>query len=277
VIDGKLQQLGFSPKPGDLPVYKYEITSSWKKRVIFFYFIYIGPYNTKKRRALRVMAIKLILIRHGESDGNAQRKFSGFQDVDLTEKGIWQAKRLARRLEEASVDTVYCSDLKRARHTAEIIFGDRGKDIVTNSKFREINFGAWEGYTFEEIKLKFGYGDEFNHLMENIKPEAAIPQGESLVDLNDRVMAELNNVLKKHEKKGKDKTIALVCHGGAIRVILSNALNIRLKNMWNIEQYSTALNIINYYDHKAFVALINDTSHLENWWESGLIEEKRDE
>ena len=226
------------------------------------------------------MAVKLFLIRHGESDGNAQRKFSGFQDVDLTEKGIWQAKRLAYRLKDVLVDIVYCSDLKRARHTAEIIFKARGIDIISNPKFREINFGAWEGYTFEEIKEKFGYGDEFNHLMENIKPEAAIPQGESLVNLNDRVMAELSNILKNHEKTDKDKTIALVCHGGTIRVILSNALNIGLKNMWNIEQYSTALSIINYYDHKAFVALINDTSHLEDWWESGLkinTEKKKDE
>ncbi len=223
------------------------------------------------------MTIKLLLIRHGESDGNAQRKFSGFQDVNLTEKGIWQAERLARRLEGVQVNAVYCSDLERARHTAEIIFGDRGKAIVTNSKFREINFGAWEGYTFEEVKSKFGYGDKFNSWLENIKVEVNIPQGESLVNLNDRVMAELNNVLKKHEKTDKDKTIALVCHGGTIRVILSNALNIGLKNMWNIEQYSTALNIINYYDNKAFVALTNDTSHLEDWWKSGLIGEKSDE
>jgi len=121
------------------------------------------------------MAVKLFLIRHGESDGNVKRKFSGFQDVDLTEKGVWQAKRLARRLEGVRIDSVYCSDLKRARHTAEIIFKARGIDIISNPKFREINFGAWEGYTFEEIKEKFGYGDEFNHLMENIKPEAAIP------------------------------------------------------------------------------------------------------
>jgi broad specificity phosphatase PhoE len=232
---------------------------------------------TTKKEYCSYMTIKLLLIRHGESNGNAQRKFSGFQDVDLTEKGIWQAKRLARRLEGVPVDAVYCSDLKRARHTAEIIFGDRGKNIVTNPKFREINFGAWEGYTFEEVKAKFGYRDEFNYWLENIKVEVNIPQGESLVNLNDRVMTELSKVLKKHEKTDNDKTIALVCHGGTIRVILSNALNIGLKDMWNIEQYSTALNIINYYDHKEFVALINDTSHLENWWESGLIQEKRDE
>ena len=217
-----------------------------------------------------------MLIRHGESDGNVKRKFSGFQDVDLTEKGVWQAKRLARRLEGVKVNAVYCSDLKRARRTAEIVFGSRGIDIVTNPKFREINFGAWEGYTFEEVKAKFGYGDKFNSWLENIEVEVNIPEGESLVNLNDRVMAELSSLLKKQEKTDKDKTIALVCHGGTIRVILSNALNIGLKNMWNIEQYSTALNIINYYDHKAFVALINDTSHLENWWESGLKINKKE-
>jgi len=111
------------------------------------------------------MPIKLILIRHGESDGNAQRKFSGFQDVNLTEKGIWQAKRLARRLEGMQVDAFYCSDLKRARHTAEIIFGDRGEDIVVSPNLREINFGTWEGLTFEEIKLK--EGAKFTSWMEN--------------------------------------------------------------------------------------------------------------
>jgi bisphosphoglycerate-dependent phosphoglycerate mutase len=57
-----------------------------------------------KKENYSYMPIKLILIRHGESDGNAQRKFSGFQDVNLTEKGIWQAKRLARRLEGMQVD-----------------------------------------------------------------------------------------------------------------------------------------------------------------------------
>lgn len=223
------------------------------------------------------MPIKLILIRHGESDGNVQRKFSGFQDVNLTEKGIWQAKRLARRLEGVQVDAVYCSDLKRARHTAEIIFGDRGIDIITNPKFREINFGIWEGYTFEEVKSKYGYGDEFNLWLENINEKINIPQGESLVDLNNRVMTELDKIFKKHQKMNKDDTIAIVCHGGTVRVILCNVLNLELKYMYRIEQYPTALNIIDYYDYKGFISLLNDTSHLEDWWKSGPIREKRDE
>ena len=223
------------------------------------------------------MPIKLILIRHGESDGNVQRKFCGFKDVCLTKKGIWQAERLAYRLKGLSVDAVYCSDLKRARHTAEIIFRDRGIDIVTNPKFREMNFGIWEGYTFEEVKSKYGYGEEFNLWLENINTEASIPQGESLVDLNNRVMTKLNKILKEYNKLDIDKTIAIVCHGGTIRVILCNVLNLELKYMYRIEQYPTALNIIDYYDYKGFISLLNDTSHLENWWKRGPIREKRDE
>jgi len=221
------------------------------------------------------MAIKLILIRHGESDGNVQRKFSGFQDVDLTKKGIWQAERLAYRLKGVPVDTVYCSDLKRARHTAEIIFGDREKDIVVSPNLREINFGIWEGMTFEEIKLR--EGAKFTSWMENPDEKTIIPQGESLAILSERVMTEVNRILQSHKNEEEDKTTAIVCHGGAIRIILCNVLNLELKNLWYIKQKSTALNIIDYYDNRGFISLLNDTSHLEDWWESGLIEEKRDE
>ena len=228
-----------------------------------------------KKEYYSYMTIKLILIRHGESDGNAQRKFSGFQDVNLTEKGIWQAKRLARRLEGVQVNAVYCSDLKRARHTAEIIFGDRGEDIVVSPNLREINFGIWEGMTFEEIKLR--EGAKFTSWMENPDEKTIIPQGESLAILNERVMTEVNRILQEHKNEEKDKTIAIVCHGGAIRIILCNALNLELKNLWFIKQNSTALNIIDYYDNRGFISLLNDTSHLEDWWESGLIQEKRDE
>ena len=230
---------------------------------------------TTKKEYYSYMTTKLLLIRHGESDGNAQRKFSGFQDVNLTEKGIWQAKRLARRLEGMQVDAFYCSDLKRARHTAEIIFGDRGEDIVVSPNLREINFGTWEGLTFEEIKLK--EGAKFTSWMENPDEKSIIPQGESLAILNERVMTEVNRILQEHKNEDKDKNIAIVCHGGAIRIILCNALNLELKNLWYIKQKSTALNIIDYYDNRGFISLLNDTSHLENWWESGLIQEKRDE
>ena len=224
------------------------------------------------------MAVKLLLIRHGESDGNVQRKFSGFKDVDLTEKGIWQAERLAYRLKGLQVDVVYCSDLKRAIHTADIVFGNRNIDMLTNPHLREMNFGIWEGMTFEEIKIK--EGAKFTSWMENPDERSIIPQGESLAILNERVMTGVNRILQEHKNEAKDKTIAIVCHGGAIRIILCNVLNLELKNLWFIKQNSTALNIIDYYDSRGFISLLNDTSHLEDWWENGLkinTEKKKDE
>jgi len=216
------------------------------------------------------MAVKLLLIRHGESEGNVNRKFCGFQDVKLTEKGIWQAKRLAQRLREVKVDAVYCSDLSRARHTAEIVFQNRGINMKIVPQLKEINFGVWEGLSFEEVKLKFGYGEYFHSWLENTDVKAVIPQGESIIQLNERVMKALKEILDKHNAKKNDETIAIVCHGGTIRVILSNALNISLDKIWNIGQDSTALNVINYYDHTAFVNLVNGSAHLEDWWEKSL-------
>ena len=212
------------------------------------------------------MAVKLLLIRHGESEGNVNKKFSGFQDVKLTEKGIWQAKRLAYRLRNVKVDAIYSSDLLRARHTAEIIFQNKGMELNIASQLKEMNFGKWEGFNFEEVRLKFGHGKYFHNWPENIDIKAVIPQGESIAQLNERVMKALNKILEKHKSRKDDETIAIVCHGGTIRVILANALNIGLDKIWNIGQASTALNVVNYYDHAAFVNLVNDSTHLEEWW-----------
>ena len=87
-----------------------------------------------------------------------------------------------------------------------------------------------------------------------------------MADFNDRVMTEVNNILQKNNHGEKDKTIVIVCHGLAIRIVLCNALNLELKNIWYIKQKSTALNIIDYNGSKCFVSLLNDTSHLEDWW-----------
>ena len=96
-----------------------------KEGDIFLFFMHRHFRNTGKRRVLIAMATKLILIRHRESNSNVQGKFCGFKDVSLTEKGIWQAERMAYRLKGVQVEAVYCSYLKRAHCTAEIIFRDQ--------------------------------------------------------------------------------------------------------------------------------------------------------
>jgi len=220
------------------------------------------------------MAVKILLIRHGESEANIYHKFSGSMDVKLTEKGIWQAARLANRLQEEKIDQVYCSTLTRAKHTAEIVFKSRKKKIISNAGFMEMNFGIWEGLTYEEVKSKFGLSEDYFSWQPYINIKVPIPEGESIIKLNERVMHAFTGILDKHKASKKDETIAIVCHGGTIRIILLNALNMELEKIWNLAQDSTALNIIYYDNGPAIVKLVNDTSHLDNWWENDKKEDE---
>ncbi len=207
--------------------------------------------------------VRLIIIRHGETDYNLESRYCGFSNPSLNNRGIWQAKMLAVKLKGVRIDKVYSSDLKRAYETAKIIFGN--SPIEKTADFREMNFGLFEGLKYEQIIKKYPklYGDWID-----ILPKIKIPKGEGLKDLGKRVKKRLFSILSRH----KDKTIALVTHGGPIRIILCDALKKDLKAFWQIEQKSAALNIVDYVNEsprlyrrsgkQATVVKMNDISHL---------------
>ncbi len=201
-----------------------------------------------------VFMARLILIRHGETDYNLHRRYCGFSNPPLNDKGRQQAKILATKLEGVRIDKIYSSDLKRASETAQIIF--RNSPIEKVADFREVNFGLFEGLKYEQIIEKYPklYGNWID-----ILPKIKIPKGEGLKDLSKRVKKRLFSILSRH----KDKTIALITHGGPIRVILCDALKKDLKAFWQIEQESAALNIIEYSQESSPVIVkMNDVSHL---------------
>jgi broad specificity phosphatase PhoE len=94
----------------------------------------------------------LLLVRHGETDWNAERRWQGHADVPLSERGRDQAERLAEELENARVDAVYSSDLSRARETAEIVGARLGVPVVLDPDLREIDVGSREGLTWPETQ-----------------------------------------------------------------------------------------------------------------------------
>ena len=94
--------------------------------------------------------IRLYLIRHGETDWNTIRRFQGWTDIELNEKGLRQAELLGKRFENIPVDEVYASPLKRAVKTALPVAKAAGVELKTCEHFKEINFGAWEGKTRDE-------------------------------------------------------------------------------------------------------------------------------
>jgi len=197
---------------------------------------------------------RLILIRHGETDYSLERRYCGFADPSLNSNGLSQVQKLADSLEGITVDKVYSSDLKRAYETAGIVFRDQPIDQI--SDFREINFGSFEGLRFKEAVEKYPklYRDWIDH-PESIK----IPEGESLSELNQRVLSKLASILSEND----DKTIALVAHGGSIGVIFCSLLNLGLEKIWDIRQDLSALNIIDYPKGQVPIVIKrNDTTHL---------------
>lgn len=196
--------------------------------------------------------MRLILIRHGQTDYNLQNRYCGFSNPALNKKGIEQAKKLAVKLKSLNVDKAYSSDLKRAFQTAKIIF--RSLPIERVPDFREMNFGIFEGLSYEEI-IKIN--PELYRKWIESPAKVKIPDAEGLRDLNKRVKERLAHVFFQN----KNKTIAVVTHSGPIKVILCGILRYGLKQFWQIEQDLGALNIIDYrWRLPPLIVKMNDTS-----------------
>lgn len=198
---------------------------------------------------------KIIFVRHGETFWNESKRYQGHSDISLNEKGLQQAKLVAKRLAGEKISAIYSSDLIRAVQTAEIIGEQHSLQPIVVKEFREVNFGLWEGLTYAEIMAVWPDGLSAIYS----KPGAAlIPDGESFHDVQKRTAIGLAKCIASHQQE----TIVVVSHGGTMRVLLCDALGLAIENMWSLQQDSTAINIIEYFETTKLVSLVNDTCHL---------------
>lgn len=203
------------------------------------------------------MTVELILVRHGETKWNNIGKFQGSKDIKLNNKGIKQAESLAKRLSELKLDKIYSSDLKRAYKTANTVAKKHQLAVEEIAELQEVDFGGWEGLGFDEIKEKFDFTLE-DWLRAPV--DTKVPEGESLLDIKERVVPAFKEILARHE----DEKILIVAHGGVNKVLLSHLLNMPLKNCWNLEQDNTAVNKVNFYQSHISLRLLNCTAHLKD-------------
>jgi len=194
---------------------------------------------------------RLYLVRHGELTTSSEWRYVGQMDVDMTENGVEQIKRVGLQLVDKNIDIILSSDLKRSARSAEIIGGLTGLDPVMDKNFREINIGRWEGLTKAVIMANFK--EEFKKRELNLSG-FRVENGESFVDLERRVVPALKACLEKYQ----GKNLLLVAHGGVNRVILCNALQLHLDNLVRIDQAYGCLNIIDYFEGISVVRLLND-------------------
>jgi alpha-ribazole phosphatase len=197
--------------------------------------------------------MRLILIRHGETDYSLARRYCGFSDPPLNDEGIRQSRQLAVRLKGMRIDQVYSSDLVRARQTAEIVFPQDTVEPVAD--WREMNFGLFEGLTHEQILHR--YATLYRNWVDDparVKPLG----GEGLRDFSKRVRERISAVVSQHE----GRTVAVVTHGGPIRIALCDALQLGLTMFWQVQQALGAWNAIDYAEGvPPAVIAMNDVSH----------------
>ena len=99
--------------------------------------------------------MRMLLVRHAETDWNRERRFQGGRDVPLSATGREQAESAARLLAATPLAAVWSSPLARARDTAAIIAAPHGLEVQETAAFREMGFGEWEGLTHDEVRERF--------------------------------------------------------------------------------------------------------------------------
>ena len=178
--------------------------------------------------------LSVYLLRHGETSYNADgNRYCGRTDASLTNKGIQQADGVYQRMMGKKIDAVYSSPLSRAHLTAQIATGS--KQVQTDERIIEVDFGNWEGKTKEEfIAEDPSLWEAWMQDPENAKAGGTGESGSAIIE---RVNAFFNEMLQKHI----NETIVVVGHNGINRLYMAYKLGMQLKHYRRIFQENSAI------------------------------------
>jgi ribonuclease H / adenosylcobalamin/alpha-ribazole phosphatase len=196
-----------------------------------------------------------ILLRHGQTEFSAERRFAGRGDIALTDLGRRQAAAAADRLAHRGIDAIVTSPLQRARRTAEAVAAATGAPLAVDDELTEADFGKWEGLTFGEAARL--WPDEIAAWL--ARADAAPPGGESLADASRRAAAVLGRLLAARPRQ----TLLLVSHVTPIKALACRALLAPPAALFRMHLDVASLTEIDWYaDGPAVLRSLNDTAHL---------------
>lgn len=204
-----------------------------------------------------LMNTMFILIRHGETIWNRERKLMGITDIPLTAKGKRQSANIAKHLRTYPLDVIYSSPLTRTLQTAHAIYRFHPRiALIINIELRERNFGAAEGLIYEDVNIahpELIYSETWKY--RHFRPN----NGESLAELELRADKFLSVVFQSF----RGKRVAVVSHGTFLRVLICRILSIPLTDFSSHRIENTALIIIEHSpDRGGFIHAANYTAHL---------------
>lgn len=178
-------------------------------------------------------SVRILAIRHGETDWNADGRLQGQIDISLNASGIQQAKLLAQSFAGSDIDAVYSSDLQRASQTAEILAHGLSRNVLLCKNFRERHFGYFQGLTFKQIEERAPHDAlRWRQRDPDFVPGGEDGDGESLAAFSARVLKAVDEVAANH----LGQKIAIVTHGGVLDAIYRAAahLDIQAPRTWTL-------------------------------------------
>lgn len=200
-------------------------------------------------------ALEMLLVRHGETEWNSQRRIQGQLDIPLNATGHAQAQALAGRLATLDVDAVYASDLARARQTAEPIAAALGLELRLDPRLRERHFGGLQGRFYEELQRD---APAVHQRMRSRDLEFDLDGGETLPRFHRRVCDAFADLAARHPQ-GR---IVVVSHGGVLDCLyrLAGAIPLEAPRTWSL--FNASLNTLAWADGACRLVSWGEVAHL---------------
>jgi probable phosphoglycerate mutase len=202
---------------------------------------------------------EIILIRHGETDWNVERRIQGHCDIPLNREGERQAAALGRALASESLDAVISSDLQRAMQTARAIAVPHGLSMFADCELRERCFGAFEGLTHEEIRAR--YPDHYSAWRAR-EADAQFPAAQHAAEtLRDFSSRAVNAVARL--AAGNFRTLAIVTHGGVLDCLYRAACGIDLSAPRDFDILNAGINRLLWDGSRFHLLQWGEATHLD--------------
>ena len=209
--------------------------------------------------------MRLILVRHGATDWNQQRRVQGLSNLGLNETGKRQAEALAQALRNERVDAIYTSPLRRAQETARAISRFHQVEVVTLDGLKELDVGEIDGMTYEDMRIH--HGEFFTKWMADFTA-VRLPGGGTVPELRDQCCAAVKDILEKQqtvsgEKCGdEDRVVVAVTHFFPIMCIICDTLGLALTYFRRLRLDVASMCTLDFHPERAVLVSFNDTCHL---------------
>lgn len=199
---------------------------------------------------------RILAVRHGETAWNKDARIQGHTDIALNAHGRWQARQLAQALRDEPMAACYASDLSRARETAQAVADRHGQPVAIHAGLRERGFGSFEGHTWTELQAAYPVETA---AWSKREPHFAPPSGESLWQLQARVLATVSELAARHP----GEQILIATHGGVLDMLyrLATRLDLQAPRSWELT--NTAVNRLLWSPEGLSLVGWADTTHLQ--------------